>query len=429
MGTNVDSINYEPWLILSIKANPTLIYNTQTSNVTTDLIMNNVGWNTLSMYGKSVPDNIPVLFEGKYGIVNPINGVTLNGSSNTIFTATTSGSGRVCATVDHQTVCTGINVLPAADIVITKIIDKAKCNNGSTTVWPPTYGCSMYYYITVHNNGPDNATGIIVTDMLPSTLTYANYWVSVDNGITWKAAVNLPLNTYNPITGIWNVGDLKFGAPDEILSIRTIVNASNTWINNTATKTAENEFDPSTPDTSNANVYIPSLTQADLTINPTVPSVAFLGENFIVTLKVGNNGPDIAKDVLISIPIPEAFQFVTATVDQGTWSYNGPTRILTWNIGDVKVGDPRIHITLKPIALGTYQISDLLTSITYDPNLNKHITSLNITVKEPENHNENSTNQTVNGQSIPMQKTGAPLAALFLGLLSIIGGSVYGRLR
>ncbi len=322
-----------------------------------------------------------------------------------------------------------INKVTTADIVITNIIDKAKCNNGTTTVWPPTYGCSMYYYVTLHNNGPSNATGIVVTDMLPSTVNYANYWVSTDNGTTWKAAVNLP-DTYNPTTGIWNVGNLNFGAPDEILSIRAIVNASNTWINNTATITALNEYDPSTPDTSTATVYIPPLTQSDLTINPKVPSMVYLDENFIVNIKVGNNGPDTAKDVIINIPIPEAFQFITATVDQGTWSYNESTRILTWNIGDVPVGDPHLYITLKPIALGTYQINHLLTSITYDPNINNNITPITITIKEPENQ-ENPTNQTVNSQSqnIPMQKTGTPITPLILALLAIIGGSVYNRLR
>jgi hypothetical protein len=35
----------------------------------------------------------------------------------------------------------------------------------------------------------------------------------------------------------------------------------------------------------------------------------------------------------------------------------------------------------------------------------------------------------VRGATVPMQNTGAPLAALALGMLSIIGGAVYGKLR
>ena len=157
---------------------------------------------------------------------------------------------------DNSTVT--FNVSSAADISVTKILDKAKCKNGTTTIWPPVEGVSMYYYVTAHNNGPNNATGIVITDILPSQLTYMNYWVSNDSGITWKAAVNLPANTYNATTGIWNVGDLNYGSPDKVLSIRGIVNSNDTWINNTAIKTAENEYDwNTTNDNSSANVYIP----------------------------------------------------------------------------------------------------------------------------------------------------------------------------
>ncbi len=151
-----------------------------------------------------------------------------------------------------------VNVTPKADVSITKILDKAKCKNGTTTVWPPVTGISVYYYITAHNNGPNNATGIVVNDTLPSGLTYKNHWVSEDGGVIWKAAVNLPANTYNATTGIWNVGNLTYGGQDKILAIRAIVNTNDTWINNTATKIAQNEYDPNTTnDNSSANVYIP----------------------------------------------------------------------------------------------------------------------------------------------------------------------------
>ena len=152
------------------------------------------------------------------------------------------------------------NVSNAADISVTKIIDKARCRNGTTTVWPPVYNCSLYYYVTLHNNGPNNATGIVITDILPANITYANYWVSEDSGTTWKAAIDLPANTYNATTGIWNAGDLNYGAKDKVLSIRGIVKGNGTWINNTATKTAENEYDWNvTNDNSSANVYIPPV--------------------------------------------------------------------------------------------------------------------------------------------------------------------------
>ncbi|MGI6483854.1 MAG: DUF11 domain-containing protein [Methanobacterium sp.] len=41
------------------------------------------------------------------------------------------------------------------------------------------------YTITVKNNGPDNATGVQITDKLPTGLTDISYTISNDNGQTW----------------------------------------------------------------------------------------------------------------------------------------------------------------------------------------------------------------------------------------------------
>ncbi len=170
------------------------------------------------------------------------------------------------------------------------------------------------------------------------------------------------------------------------------------------------------------SVSIPPLEQAKLTIGLLrAPGTAYLGENFTVTIKVGNKGPDVAKDVIINIPIPKAFQFVTATVDQGTWSYDESTRILTWNMGNVLVGDPYLYLTLKPIKIGTHLVNRLLTSDNLNPEINSNTTLMAINVIERGSQNGNSSNQ-INGQTIPMQKTGAHLTLLVLSLLAIIGG-------
>jgi hypothetical protein len=73
-------------------------------------------------------------------------------------------------------------------------------------------------------------------------------------------------------------------------------------------------------------------------------------------------------------------------------------------------------------------LNHLLTSVTYDPNIYKNKTLITITVIEPGNQNTNP-REPVNGQTIPMQKTGTPLAALFLALIVILGGSAYSKLR
>ena len=61
----------------------------------------------------------------------------------------------------------------------------------------PAAGANVTFTLTVTNNGPNNATGVVVNDFLPTGLTY----VSDDGG-----------GAYNSGTGLWTVGALANGA-------------------------------------------------------------------------------------------------------------------------------------------------------------------------------------------------------------------------
>ncbi len=87
-----------------------------------------------------------------------------------------------------------------ADIEVNKVVDKPKVNSGDVVT----------YTITVKNNGPDNATGIEVTDQLPS-------------GVTYKPTYNASQGTYSSATGIWSVGSLTNGTT-ATLTIQATVN-------------------------------------------------------------------------------------------------------------------------------------------------------------------------------------------------------------
>ncbi len=57
-------------------------------------------------------------------------------------------------------------------------------------------GTQAVYRLTVHNAGPDTASGVIVRDQLPDGLSL----VAAEGG------------TYDPHTGVWSVGELAVGA-------------------------------------------------------------------------------------------------------------------------------------------------------------------------------------------------------------------------
>lgn len=106
--------------------------------------------------------------------------------------------------------CDGRPSDQSADLAITKTV--------STTT--PVVGSTITYTLTVTNNGPDTAHGVIVSDLLPSSLTYVS------------ASVNP--NSTNPLT--WQVGSLTSGANWSVLVTVTVESdVGSTTISNTAT--------------------------------------------------------------------------------------------------------------------------------------------------------------------------------------------------
>lgn len=166
------------------------------------------------------------------------------------------------------------------------------------------------------------------------------------------------------------------------------------------------------------NVTINPKSSLYLIITPDETNLK-LGETVVYTLKVGNKGPDTAKNVVMTYVIPNGLKFAGATVDVGKWTYNKLTRTITWTIGDVPVGDPVMNISLFVAKSGTYSINPSLSTSTYDPTIGSSVQSLTV----------NAAQQTSNGgnDKVPMQNTGVPLNYLVLAVLMILGGFLVPR--
>ncbi len=105
---------------------------------------------------------------------------------------------------------------PLIDLELTKDVDPAQVEVGEETT----------FTISVVNQGPDDATGVVVTDTLPAGLTY----VSDNAG-----------GAYDGATGVWTIGDLAVG---ESVSMEFIVTVDDVGIfTNEAEVTAANEED------------------------------------------------------------------------------------------------------------------------------------------------------------------------------------------
>src|SRR5690606_17852056 len=111
-------------------------------------------------------------------------------------------------------------------------IDKTVSN------FQPYVGDNIEFTLMVTNNGPSDATGVLVTDELPDGYTYVSSSASV--------------GTYNPATALWTIGDMEDGETATLTIVAT-VHATGDYINYASVTGDEDDPDltnnEDTPDT------------------------------------------------------------------------------------------------------------------------------------------------------------------------------------
>ena len=212
---------------------------------------------------------------------------------------------------DVLSVAVNVNNLTDADLVTTKVVDDAA----------PDESQAITYTLSVTNDGPAQATGVVVTDALPAGVSYS--------------ADTPSQGAYSPgTTDQWTVGTLNSGAT-ATLSITATVNGgtAGTTITNTITNVVANEVDPSTVgDILSAGITVNNATDADLVTTKIIDNAAPLeGGAIQYTITVTNNGPAAATNVSLVDYLPAGTAFVSSTPSQGTYNFAAGT----WTIGTI----------------------------------------------------------------------------------------------
>ncbi len=216
---------------------------------------------------------------------------------------------------------------PVADLSLDKQIDVER----------PIVGQTIRYTVTVNNDGPSSATGVVVADELPDGVTYVSS--STNNG------------NYNPSTGRWTIGAIPANS-----SVTLFIDANVTATVPTANDAevfAADQFDPdSTPGNGSTNeddddsvTFTPAVADLSLTknVDNDTPNV---GQNVTFTIVVSNAGPDPATNVTILDQLPQGLDFVSSSPEVG--SYDRNTGV--WNLGNLAVNDTA---TLTLVATST----------------------------------------------------------------------------
>ncbi|QHL86705.1 DUF11 domain-containing protein [Nibribacter ruber] len=207
---------------------------------------------------------------------------------------------------DSQTAT--IDVVSSADIEVKNVASKSTYNSGDI----------MEFTITAKNLGPSAANNVVVQSKLPAKLTLSG---AVPAG-------------YDTLTGNWTVGSLALNATKTlVLKARQIDLSSLGSFTSTATLVdrGTNEADLNTNNnTSSASFTInPSADIAvSMAVSTTTPAQ---GSTFTYTIKVTNNGPNNAADVVVTGAVPAGLSFSSGSITSGSGTFSATT--VTWSAG------------------------------------------------------------------------------------------------
>lgn len=223
-------------------------------------------------------------------------------------------------------------------------------------------GEAITYTMTAANLGPSNSTGIVITDTLPTGMTYST------NNLGWTCT----LRSGNRVrcTG----GDLAFGATKELKLTANIGPAVRGLLTNEAVVRTSSQDLILGNNTSSANTTVQGV--ADLSVGKIVskhnPNV---GSTVVFTVTVTNNGPSQASGVKVGDELPAGYNNVIVTPQQGSY-LNG-----VWDVGTLGLhASARLVISASVKPTGPYNNTAQVTAVNEsDPFIGNNSTTTSVT--------------------------------------------------
>ena len=162
------------------------------------------------------------------------------------------------------------------------------------------------YTLTATNDGPNDATGVVVTDSVPTGMRF----ISASPGCIYDAGP--------PETVTCAVGDLADGASTEItVTLRPRRALAGETVPNDGTVRGD-QPDPNLADNSDITSVV-VLAQADLQLTKAAAGpTALAGGTLTYTLSLFNEGPSTAPTTTVEDRLPAGVEVRSATPSQGT---------------------------------------------------------------------------------------------------------------
>lgn len=219
---------------------------------------------------------------------------------------------------------------------------------------PVAVNGQITYTLTVVNNGPSDASGVVITDVIPATL-------NIVSATTNTGTVNTVGNTITV-----NVGNLADAATAVATIVVSIADNTITTVANTATVTSTETDSNANNNTSTANTTVSPVADLRVTkIDSLDPAVA--GGTLSYTITVFNDGPSTATNVVLTDVLPAGLSFTSGSASQGT--VNHVTGTVTANLGSLASGASAtvtINTNVAPTASGTINNTASVTGTEVD---------------------------------------------------------------
>ncbi len=184
-------------------------------------------------------------------------------------------------------------------------------------------GETVTYTINYGNSGLTSAAAVLITDTLPTGLTY----ITDTSG--------LPCPTCATGSLVWSDEAVSAGSSSSFVLVTAVPPTISFGIlltNSASIASPDGDANPA----DNSDQWVTAVSPLDLRINKTGPIVAFGGEAVVYTLTLKNVGVATAANVRLTDTLPLSLTYVA---DSAPWTAVLTGNIITWDVGDLPAND------------------------------------------------------------------------------------------
>jgi uncharacterized repeat protein (TIGR01451 family) len=296
------------------------------------------------------PTNAPA---GPYPVtLSALNGLNPNGSWSLFVFDDSPG--------DTGAISNGWSLTLSSITPVNKLADL-----GLTAVAAPSpalVGGTLTYTFAITNGGPNAATFVTFTNVLPVGATLVSAGASQGTALTSPASVIVNLGTLNAgaIATVTNVVTITTTALPPGVTNGTVTSAANV-------AAFENDLNP----VNNSVSVVTAVTRpvADLGLTQTVaPDPVVVGYSLTNTIVITNRGPSTASGVVLTEPLPPGVGFIAASSSTTVGTITANNSAVTCALGDLASNaTATILIVLFDSAPGLMTNTVSLSAGSYDP--------------------------------------------------------------